>query len=249
MDFKDIKKIWIVGASSGIGASLARALADEGKDVVVSARSEDKLKNVASYSDRIIPVQVDVTNRNSIGGAMGAIGDFDSVIMCAGTYDADKVNEFTAERFNNHFKINVEGTGNVLEPVLKYFREKGRGHIAITASVAGYHGLPNALSYGPTKAALNNLAESLAIELYGTDISIQVINPGFVDTPLTKQNDFDMPMMITPEKAAQKILKGLKRGSFEITFPWAFSFILKTISILPKCISIPLIRKVTEGKM
>ena len=249
MDFKEIKKIWIIGASSGIGAALAKKLAYEGKEVVVSARSEDKLTDVAKAHGNITAVRVDVTNPSSIGGAMGAIGDFDSVIMCAGTYDPETVAEFTAERFRKHFEINVLGTGNVLEPVLKYFREKGRGHIAITASVVGYHGLPKALSYGPTKAALNNLCESLAIELRETNISVQVINPGFVETPLTDQNDFDMPMIIKPEKAADYIYAGLMRGWYEITFPHTFSLVLKLVSILPKCISIPLIQKATKGKM
>ncbi len=249
MDYSDIKKIWIIGASTGIGASLAKKLADEGKDVVVSARSEDKLKDVASYSNKITAVPVDVTDPRSIAGAMEKIGDFDSVIQCAGTYEPDTVEEFTAERFNKHFKINVEGTGNILEPVLKYLRQKGKGHIAITASVAGYHGLPRSLSYGPTKAALINLCEALAIELYETDITVQVINPGFVETPLTAQNDFDMPMIITPEKAADHIIKGMKRGSFEITFPWLFSRLLRRIGALPYSLSIPLIQKGTKGKM
>jgi short-subunit dehydrogenase len=249
MDYDKIKKVWIVGASSGIGEALAKRLADEGKNVFISARSEDKLKQIAKYSDRITPIKVDVTNTQSIAGAMETIGDFDSLVHCAAAYEPNAMQEFSSEDFNNHFKVNVEGTGNILDPVLKRFKEKGHGHIAIIASVAGYHGLPKSVYYGPTKAALNNLCEALAIEFYDTDIKIQVINPGFVKTPLTDKNDFEMPMMITPEKAADYIVKGLKRGWYEITFPWTFSLALKAITKLPKFISLWLIRKGTKGKI
>lgn len=249
MEYAKIKKIWIVGASSGIGEALAKLLADDGKQVVISARSKDALDKIAATSPLIESVVVDVTDIKSIAAAMKKIGDFDSVIQCAGTYKPDSVDNFTADGFSKHFAVNVLGTGNILEPILKYFKSKGQGHIAITASVAGYHGLPKSLSYGPTKAALINLCEALAIELYNTDISVQVINPGFVETPLTAQNDFDMPMIITPEKAAEAIVKGMKKGNFEITFPWVFSRILRRIAALPYCLSIPLISRGTKGKM
>jgi short-subunit dehydrogenase len=249
MNYDDIKKIWIIGASTGIGEALAKALADEGKHVIVSARSEDKLKTVAGTSDNITAVTVDVTDPKSISKAMKSIKNLDSVIQCAGWFSAEKAKDFDADLFKKHFDINVQGTANILDPVLKRFKKSGKGHIGIVSSVAGYHGLPKSLSYGPTKAALINLCEALAIDFYDTDIKIQVINPGFVKTPLTDQNDFEMPMIITPEEAAKSIIKGLKRGSFEITFPKIFSYILKTVAKLPYALSIPLIKKATAGKM
>ena len=249
MKYENIKKIWIVGASTGIGAALAKALADEGKHVIVSARSKDKLTEVASYSKNITAIPVDVTDQKSVAAAMKNIKNLDSVIQCAGWFSAEKKKDFDADLFQKHFDINVQGTANILDPVLKRFKKSGKGHIAIVSSVAGYHGLPKSLSYGPTKAALINLCEALAIDFYDTDIKIQVINPGFVKTPLTDQNDFDMPMIITPEQAAQRIIKGMKRGSFEITFPWLFSRILRRVTALPYAWSIPLIKKVTERKM
>ena len=247
MDYDKMEKVWIVGASSGIGEALAKRLIKDGKQVVISARSEDKLQKIAETSKNMTVVKIDVTNPQSVAGAMEAVGDFDSLIHCAAYYEQNEKQDFSAEEFNKHFKVNVEGAGNVIAPVLKYFKEKSKGHLAVIASVAGYHGLPTAAYYGPTKAALNNLCEALAIEFYDTDIQIQVINPGFVKTPLTDKNDFDMPMMITPEKAADYIVKGFKRGWYEITFPWTFSLILKFITKLPKFISIWLIRKGTQG--
>jgi len=243
-----MKKIWIIGASTGIGAALAQKLADMGKEVVISARSADKLAAVAQHSDHITTVPLDVTDRNAVTQAMDKVGDFDSVIQCAGWYKPDTIHDFDAEIFQKHFDINVQGTANILDPVLKYFNgtRGGRGHIAIVSSVAGYHGLPRSLSYGPSKAALINMTEALAIECAETDIKVQLINPGFVETPLTAQNDFDMPMIISADKAADHIIKGMQRGYFEITFPWLFSRILRRIAALPYALSIPLINKVTK---
>lgn len=249
MNYDDIKKIWIIGASSGIGEALAKALAKDGKQVIISARSEDKLKAITETSDNITYTTVDVTDTKSIGNAMKGIKNLDSVIQCAGWFSAETAKDFDADMFKKHFDINVQGTANILDPVLKRFKKASKGHVAVISSVAGYHGLPKSLSYGPTKAALINLCEALAIDFYDTDIKIQVINPGFVKTPLTDQNDFEMPMMITPEEAAKSIVKGLKRGSFEITFPVIFSYILKTVAKLPYVLSIPLIKKATAGKM
>jgi short-subunit dehydrogenase len=249
MDYQNIKKIWLVGGSTGIGAALARKLADDGKEVVVSARSEDDLKKVASHSDKISYVVCDLTNRNSIASAIGHVGDYDCAIQCAGYYDTDHVGTFDAELFKKHYAINVEGTGNWLDPVLKYFRKKNKGRLVIIASVAGYHGLPKALSYGSTKAALINLTEAIACELHGSGISVQMVNPGFVKTRLTDKNDFEMPMMLTPDEAADAIVKGMKKGKFEISFPWKFTKPLRWFTNLPYCLTIPLIHKGAQKKM
>ena len=248
MDFNNIKKIWIIGASSGIGAALAKKLANDGKEVVVSARSEEELKKVASYSDKISYVIVDVLNRKSIAAAIGHVDDYDCVIQCHGYYETETIDTFDANEFEKHFQVNVIGTGNLIDPVLKSMRQKGHGRIILTASVAGYHGLTNSMSYGATKAALIHFAESLAVELHGSDISVQVINPGFVKTQLTAKNNFDMPMEQTPEEAADAIIKGMKKGKFEITFPKLFTKPLRWVSMLPYCLSVPLIHKGTKRK-
>jgi short-subunit dehydrogenase len=247
MDYQSLKKIWITGASSGIGEALALKLADEGKEVWISARSEDKLNAIAAKHANIHAAVLDITDIDSTQNAAHQVGDYDCAIQCAGAYDPDNTDNFTAENFKKHYEVNVIGTGNWLEIVLKHIKPKQKGRIIIVASVAGYQGLPNALSYGSTKAALINLTESLATELHGSNISVQLVNPGFVKTQLTDKNDFDMPMMISPNEAAKSIIKGMKKTKFEISFPFGFVKPLRIMtSLLPYKLNIPMIKKGTD---
>ena len=208
------KLVWIVGASTGIGAETARQMADSGYRVAVSARSEDKLKTLAEvYPDNIFSYPLDISAVEDVAKTFSAIekdhGDVDMVIMNAATYDPEELSGFTAAGFKHVFDVNVQGYANVLEPVLLKFKDRKAGHIAIVASCAGYRGLPRSLSYGPSKAALINIAEGLYMECKPLGIKVQVINPGFVRTPLTDKNDFDMPFLMEVGDAAKALIKGL----------------------------------------
>lgn len=237
------KNIWLVGASTGIGRALAIKLARQGNNVYATARDENALKEMAGIDAQIIPMPGDVTDLPRMREIVGAIGQVDIAILNAGYYKPDPIETFTYDEFEKHVRVNLLGVGACLDAILPGMRDRGDGHIAITASVAGYHGLPRSLSYGPTKAAQINLAEALAIETKGTDIKVQVINPGFVKTRLTEQNDFPMPFLLETEEAADYIMKGLEKDRFEITFPWLFSRMLRRIAALPYALSIPIISK------
>lgn len=233
---------WLTGASTGIGHATALRMAYEGWTVVATARSEDRLgimeKEGADLRGKIIAMPGDVTKIKDMAKIVKTIesdiGPIDLALFNAGAYFKDGLEDFSARTYKEQFDVNVFGVANCLEPVLEVFRERGKGHIAIVASIAGYRGLPRALSYGSSKSALINLAEGLAIECQKTDIKVQVICPGFVKTPMTALNDFYMPMLMDVDVAAGKLVEGLKSNRFEIVFPWLFATYVKLAGkILP----------------
>lgn len=235
--------IWIIGASAGIGAALVQkfiAECDEtalGK-IIISARSAEALQEIALASPRIAMVPLDVTNPVAVDQAIELIeaehGLPDLMVYCAGFYNPMPVEDFSRDTIAKHIAVNYQGAVNCLDPILRKMRQHGSGEIAITASVAGYRGLPKAGAYGPTKAALINLCETLREELAGTGVTMRVINPGFVQTRMTAQNDFEMPYLQSPEQAAEFIFNGLRRNDdFEIAFPPPFVRQLKIGRILP----------------
>ncbi len=246
------KTAWITGASSGIGAAAAKRLAADGWRVAITARSEDKLNALAAENDLLKAYAGDVTDLAQMKDIVRRIeldlGHIDLVILNAGTYKHDVMSAFSAENFAHHLDINLQGVANGLEAVLPPMLERQSGHIALVASVAGYRGLPRSLSYGATKAALINMAEALAIEMLDKGIKVQVINPGFIKTPLTDKNDFPMPMLMDVDEAADKLVKGLSSNKFEITFPWAFAFLLKLAGLLPDKLYFRLVKKATAGQ-
>ena len=248
--------IWITGASTGIGAETALQMAKQGYTVAATARTEDKLNDLAkqaqAFKGEIVAYCGDVTKAKSMNDIVKSIeaeqGAIDIALLNAGTYFGDSGADFSAANFKKTFDINVNGIAHCLEPLLKIFKSRGKGHIAIVASVAGYRGLPKSISYGPTKAALINMAEALYMDCKPQNIKVQVINPGFVKTPLTDQNDFDMPMLMPVDDAAAALIKGLESNQFEFTFPWAFALILKTVGLLPNKAYLWLAGKITEGR-
>jgi len=250
---KHFKTVWIVGASAGIGAALvakfAKSDADGNTTIIASARSADALSDLAASSKNIHAVPLDVTKPDAVHDAIGLIEDRfglpDLVVLAAGIYSPMPVDDFSAKTIRDHFDVNYFGTVNCLEILIPKMRKRGSGEIAVVASVAGYRGLPKAGAYGPTKAALINLCETLRGELGETGVCLRVINPGFVKTRLTDKNDFDMPYLQTPEQAAGFVYRGLKRGNgFEIAFPPPFVRQLKLARILPYGLYFKLIRKV-----
>lgn len=247
------KRVWIVGASSGIGAALAVQLHGLGARVAVSARSEDKLDEMVKRlgPSQSIALPLDITQVETIKRAedklVGAWGGYDLVIFMAGDYAAMRAWEIDLALARRMVSINWEGFLNGLSVVIPRFMNQGSGGIALVSSVAGYRGLPNSLVYGPTKAALINLAETLYIDLKEKGLDVYLICPGFVKTPMTDKNDFKMPYLITPEAAAAEIIKGFRKGEFEIHFPKVFTRLLKTLRQLPYSLYFPVIKRSTKS--
>lgn len=231
------QRVWIVGASTGIGEALALQMDLRGAKVMVSARSADKLKALSAKMTQGVDQALDVTQRESVQAAFDRLlqlwGGVDLIVLMAGTYSEMSVTQFDLQAVRQQIEVNLTGSMNVLDVVLPHLTASKQGHVSIVSSVAGYRGLPNSLAYGPSKAALINLSEALYVELKAFDVGVSVVNPGFVDTPLTRQNTFPMPFLITAEKAAEEMITGYERGEFEIHFPKAFTRTLRTLRILP----------------
>ncbi len=238
MTFKNAH-IWIIGASEGIGAALAVALAQAGARLTLSARNKTALEAVRATlpSNAHRCVAMDVTDTQSVAHAWGALTSdappLDMVIYNAGTYEPMGATQFNLAHAERMLDVNFRGALRVLASVLPDFISRNTGHIALVGSVAGYRGLPAAIGYGASKAAMIHLAENLNADLGSTNIRVQIINPGFVKTRLTDKNDFAMPAMITAEKAAEYIVEGLASTRFEIHFPKRFSCVLKLLALLP----------------
>lgn len=239
------RRVWLVGASTGIGAALARLLASQGARLALSARSVDKLRALEIADAVLLPC--DVTAVDSLAAARQVLqeawGGIDLVVYLAGDYVPMRADEFDLARAEQVIDVNFNGALRLLATVLPDLRPGGG--IAFVASVAGYRGLPKALCYGPGKAALIHLAECLYLDLAPRGIGAWVINPGFVQTRLTAQNDFSMPALQTPEQAALAVLDGFRTGHFEIHFPKRFTRLLKLLSLLPYRWYFPLIRRIT----
>ena len=246
-----MKSIWITGASSGIGKSLALKFAKEGWQVAASARREDLLNQLSRSNQNIASFPLDVTNRENCIEVFEKIkSKYEKIDICffsTGTWDPKKEKDIDMEQIEKTFKINFFGTLNCIKTVEEYFKNKKSGQISIVSSIAGYRGLPNSTGYGPSKAALNNLAESLYFDFGRHNVRVSLVSPGFIKTPMTDKNNFKMPFLKTAEYAADKIYKGLINGSsFEIDFPKELTLILKFLKILPDKIYFKLIRKLTK---
>lgn len=241
------RTVWITGASSGIGAAFARRLDGRVGHVAVSARSADKLKDMAQLAKTIGAYPLDVTDAQGSQDVVKQVeneaGPIDLAVLNAGTWQPGPFQTLDLATLERSFQVNYMGVVNGLKAVLPRMVARGAGHIAIVASVAGYRGLPNASSYGPSKAALINLAETLRLELEGTGVRVSVVNPGFVDTPMTSKNTFAMPDLMPVDDASAALEKGLVAGRYEISFPWRFTRFMKLLRILPHWIFFPLARR------
>jgi|TARA_B110001452_G_scaffold248816_1_gene235852 NAD(P)-dependent dehydrogenase (short-subunit alcohol dehydrogenase family) len=241
------KKIWITGASSGIGKALAEKFASEGWQVAISARRKEILDEMANNKN-IFSYPLDVTNQQQINEAFSKIinefGSLDLCVFSSGTYDPKLEQEINIKQNKFVMDTNFFGVLYCIKAVEKYFKDKKSGHISIVSSVAAYRGLPNSSGYGPSKAALTNLTESLYFDFKKYDVRISLVSPGFIRTPLTDKNEFPMPFIKSPEFAAEKMFIGLTKGkSFEIHFPKALTLLLKLLRVLPYKIYLFLIDK------
>ena len=228
---------WITGASTGIGHALALALARRGVRVAASARSAEKLAALAALDTNITVFPLDVTRLADVAACHAHIverfGIIDLAVLNAGVWDPMGARDYGAERAAASMAVNYTGIANVLEPLIPPMLARRGGHIALVASVAGYRGLPKAIAYAPSKAAVISLAEVLHLELARHGVTVSLINPGFVDTPMTAVNTFPMPAMLTTDDAVARILHGLERGKFEIAFPKRLVIPLKILRVLP----------------
>jgi NAD(P)-dependent dehydrogenase (short-subunit alcohol dehydrogenase family) len=241
--------VWLVGASTGIGRATAERLHTLGATVIVSARSAATLDAFVRQHAGSQAIALDATDRDAMRDAARQIsaehGRIDLVAYCAGYYKPMRATAFDLDDALRHEQVNYVGALYLLDAVLPALLRQRSGHISLVSSVSGYRGLPQALAYGPTKAALINLAESLYIDLTDHGIGVSVVCPGYVDTPLTEQNDYKMPGLISAEQAALEIVDGWQRGQFEIHFPKRFTRWVKALSHLGSALYFMTVRRVT----
>ena len=245
------KTIWITGGSTGIGKALAIKFSKEGWNVIISARRENLIKEISNDYENIHSFPLDVTDKLQCKKVFEQIRDkFDNIDICffsTGTWDPKREKDIDVDQIENVFKVNFFGTLNSIKAVEEYFKNKKKGTISIVSSIAGYRGLPNSTGYGPSKSALNNLAESLYFDFKRYDVKVCLVSPGFIKTPMTDKNDFKMPFLKSSDYAADKIYDGLvNRDVFEIHFPKSLTVILKILSLLPIKLYFAIIGKLTK---
>ena len=242
------KVIWITGASSGIGKSLAIKFANEGWQVAASARRENLLKELSDTNSNIHSFPLDVTDREKCKDVsteiINKLENIEICIFCTGIHDPKSEKSLDLEKVRKIMEVNFFGTVNSINSVYDYFKKKRSGHISMVSSVAGYRGLPAGGAYCASKSALTTFAESLYFDLKRFNVRVSVVHPGFIKTPMTDQNDFPMPMIKSPEFAADEMFKGLTQSNaFEIHFPKQFTFIMKILKIMPNWLYLKLIKK------
>jgi NADP-dependent 3-hydroxy acid dehydrogenase YdfG len=233
------KRVWVIGASSGIGEACANALLAQGAKVALSSRRVERLNAIAAQAqaDQALVIPLDVTNDDQFHGAYQTLlntwGGVDLLLFVSGMYIPLRADDFEIQAAEQTIEANLLGPMRAVALVLPEMLKEHAGHIAIVGSVAGYSGLPKALAYGPSKAGIINFCETLYYDLLPEGVSVHMISPGFVATEATAQNDFEMPALISAAQAATEILSGIQRGEFDIHFPKRFSRFLKLLRILP----------------
>tara|TARA_B100001057_G_scaffold298733_1_gene298879 strand:+ start:1379 stop:2140 length:762 start_codon:yes stop_codon:yes gene_type:complete len=245
------KTIWITGGSTGIGKALAIKFANKGWNVAISARRENLLNEISKSNENIYGYPLNVTDKLKCKEVFEQIKNkFRNIDICffsTGTWNPKKEKDIDVEQIEEVFKVNFFGTLNCIKAVEEYFKDKKKGIISIVSSIAGYRGLPNSTGYGPSKSALNNLAESLYFDFKRFNVRINLVSPGFIKTPMTDKNNFKMPFLKTTNYAADKIYDGLvNKNIFEIHFPKSLTIILKILSFLPNRMYFGLIEKMTK---
>ena len=242
------KVIWITGSSSGIGKALAIKFAKKGWKVAISARRENLLNEIAKTYNDIFPYPLDVTDSNKCELVFNSIKEkfknVDISVFSTGIHDPKSEKSLDLNKVRQIMEVNFFGTINSVNAVYKYYKERKSGQISIVSSVAGYRGLPAGGAYCASKSALTSFTESLNFDMKRKNVRVSLISPGFIKTPMTDQNDFPMPMIKTPEFAAEEIYNGLvKKNAFEIHFPKSFTFIMKILQILPNWAYFKLVEK------
>lgn len=228
------KRYWLIGASEGLGRALAVAMAKEGAELILSARSEERLTELAQElpaGARVLPM--DVSDDASVAAACAALGDIDGMVYLAGVYWPMRATAWDGAQALAMAEINFMGALRVLGHVMPQFAARNRGHVVLTGSLSGFRGLPGAIGYAASKAGLMSLAESMQCDLRGSGIDVQIINPGFIRTRLTDKNDFAMPFIMDPEPAAEICLAHIKSGRFKKSFPFLFGSFFRLSQFFP----------------
>lgn len=228
------KRYWLVGASEGLGRALAVSLSKAGAEVVVSARSADRLEDlVAGLPGRARAVACDVSDAGSVRKAAAEAGEIDGMVYLAGLYWPMKATEWDADKVATMVDVNLTGAARVVGEVLPGMLERRSGHIVLTGSLSGFRGLPGAVGYGATKAGIMSLGETMRIDLKGTGVAVQNANPGFIRTRLTDKNEFRMPFLMEPEEAAEHMMRLMRSDRFSSSFPWLFGAWFRFSQFLP----------------
>ena len=227
------KRWWIVGASEGLGRAIAKRFDAEGASLVLSARSEDRLEALAAECRDAVPVPLDVTDTDSVREAVKRAGEVDGLLYSAGYYDPMTAQDWNIDASVKMVDVNFTGALRILGAALPKLLARADARVVLIGSVAGYRGLPGAIGYGASKAAVMHLAENLRADLKKTSVTVQVVNPGFIDTRLTQKNSFKMPMMMTPEDAAARTHRAIESGRFSTSFPAPFSTLFTLSKFMP----------------
>ncbi len=228
------KRYWLVGASEGLGREVAFALSRAGAEVIVSARSEDRLGElVAELPGKASFITVDVTDRAAVEKAASEAGDLDGVVYLAGVYWPMKAQDWDNEKADMMGEVNFLGASRVVGSVIKDMVTKNAGHIVLVGSLSGFRGLPGAIGYCSSKAGMMALAESMQADLRTSPIEVQLINPGFIKTRLTEKNDFNMPFIMSPEDAAKEVFEHMNTDGFKKSFPMVFSWVFRLSQFMP----------------
>ncbi|WP_395446981.1 SDR family NAD(P)-dependent oxidoreductase [Aminobacter sp. UC22_36] len=247
---------WITGGSTGIGRSVARLLASEGYTVAVTVRPDDPIdtliKETVDLKGRVLSFPSDVTDEAGMAAAVAAIeaqaGPIVLAIFNAGAYKPVTGENLHVEAFRQSFAVNVFGVINGLVPVIERMRNRGRGHVVFMGSISCYFGWPTTAAYGATKAAVNVMAEALKFDFDKMNIRTQVMNPGFIDTPLTEKSAYYMPAMMPVDAAAERICKAIRNSGFEVTFPRRLTWAMKLLFLLPRPLREKALRIATRWK-
>lgn len=225
---------WIVGASEGLGRALAKEMDGAGARLILSARNAGRLQHLCDGLSNARALPMDVTDPDDVIRAIADLGPVDGVVYCAGAYDPLSAQDWQPEAVETMCAVNFTGALRVLGQIVPQFCRRDSGHIVLIGSLAGFTGLPGAIGYGASKAALMHLGENLQADLRGSNVRVQVINPGFIRTRLTQKNQFKMPQILEPEDAARRCLRAMQGGRFSTSFPAPFSWVFTLGRLLPR---------------
>ena len=227
------KTYWIVGASEGLGRALAQGLSERGAHLVLSARNADRLAEICATLPNARAVPFDVTDLEAVRRAVAEVGEVDGLVYNAGAYEPMRTGDWDTEAVLSMTDVNYTGALRVLGETVPVFVSAGRGDITLIGSLSGYRGLPAAVGYAASKAALVSLAETMRFDLAGTGVTVRIVNPGFIKTRLTEKNNFKMPMLMSVEDAAERVIKAMSRRRFRTDFPAPFSWVIRLLDYLP----------------
>ncbi|MDU9005360.1 SDR family NAD(P)-dependent oxidoreductase [Sedimentitalea todarodis] len=227
------KTYWLIGASEGMGRELAKRLSSEGAHLILSARSAERLESLGATLENARPMPLDVTDPEAVQRACDEIGQLDGVIYNAGSYDPMPATGWDSAAALTMCEVNFTGAMRVLGQVVPRLVAQGKGDVTLIGSLAGYHGLPAAVGYGASKAALISLAETMRFDLRETGVIVRIVNPGFIKTRLTEKNNFRMPMLMTAEQAAERVMQAMRKRRFRTDFPAPFSWAIRALPFVP----------------